>query len=118
MPSWVAILISAAVPVIIALVTGAVAWGWFKNKVEAQDKAIKDLHSSLFQTDNTLVYVPAADCEKRRDDCDKNHSRALATVCGKIDKFSDEFKLVNEWLHKIELVLARVANGKGIKEVK
>lgn len=86
MPSWVAVLISGSVQVVIAVIVAAVAWGVVKTRLDELSR----LRQSLFKSDGTLVYVPAT------------------ILCKKLDETNKSIKEFSDRLHKIELHLARL----------
>lgn len=98
MAPWIAGLIGVAVGIVVSCLGVAVAWGRIKQKLDE----VADLKRGLYKPDGTLVYVPAEECEKRRDACNKVHTDYSAKICREIVNLS-------KTLRKIEIAMARLA---------
>jgi hypothetical protein len=71
MPPWGWALASFILSFILAVIGFAVAWGQVNQKLLMVD----ELKRGLYNPDGTLVYMPAEECEKRRDASEKLHSK-------------------------------------------
>ena len=106
MPSWGWALASFTLSFILAVIGFAVAWGQINQKL----LMIDEIKRGLYNLDGTLVYMPAEECEKRREAYEKIQSSHAINVCRKIDTLTKS-------IFQIQIDMA-ILSGRKVEEKK